>query len=188
MKMVLEPYHPSFLAAAHAWRHEEASLRYNPLLPTSREDTGRYFAQEGSNFEDLKASLSHRWFFVVGDKPVGTVSLQNISHSMGYGEIGYMVGEEFHGRGYATVGVGLFLEKLFTRSALRRVNALVHEENGASCRVLEKLGFAQEGLLREHYLIRGRPVNEIYFGLLKSDWQNARASGSRKPRNNPSKR
>jgi ribosomal-protein-alanine N-acetyltransferase len=48
--------------------------------------------------------------------------------------------------------------------------AYVHEENVASCRVLEKLGFQEEGLLREHYVINGAAANEILYGLLKREW------------------
>jgi len=47
----------------------------------------------------------------------------------------------------------------------------VHEENRASRRVLEKSGFVQEGLLREHYLINGQPVNEVLYGLLRQEWK-----------------
>jgi ribosomal-protein-alanine N-acetyltransferase len=170
MKMVLSPYHPSFLPAVHRWRNEADSQRFNPLLQVSREETGRYLEMDGCSFEKLSSAPTHRWFFLVGGKPVGTVSLQNISHMMNSAEIGYMVGEEFHGRGFATQGVSLFLDQLFARSAIRRVIALVHEENAASSRVMEKLGFTREGLLREHFIIKGAPVNEIYYGLLKNEW------------------
>jgi ribosomal-protein-alanine N-acetyltransferase len=49
----------------------------------------------------------------------------------------------------------------------------VHEENQASRRVLEKLGFQEEGLLREHYIINGTPVNEVLYALLKHEWADA---------------
>ena len=58
---------------------------------------------------------------------------------------------------------------------LRKLPAYVHDKNLASCKVLQKLGFTQEGLLREHYLINGVPENELLFGLLKREWKQVAA-------------
>lgn len=171
MKLTLSKLRPEHHDAIYQWRGEPASQRHNPLLPLSREETGRALADEGSSFKDLRLHAKHRWVWILRGQPVGTVSLQNISHFMGSAEIGYMVGEEYHGQGIATAGLRLFLRELFARTELRRVIALVHEENRASCRVLEKLGFEQEGLLRDHFIIQGQPVNEIYFALLRKDWE-----------------
>jgi ribosomal-protein-alanine N-acetyltransferase len=46
----------------------------------------------------------------------------------------------------------------------------VHEENLPSRKLLENVGFHQEGILREHYLVNGKPANEIIFGLLRRDF------------------
>jgi ribosomal-protein-alanine N-acetyltransferase len=67
--------------------------------------------------------------------------------------------------------VNLLVEKCFCESPLRKLLAYVHDKNAASCRVLEKAGFAREGMLREHYLINGVPENEILFGLLRHEWE-----------------
>jgi len=90
---------------------------------------------------------------------------------MNYGEIGYGIAPEHHNHGVATQAVGLLIRKCFTESPLRRLLAYVHDENIASIRVLQKLGFTQEGILREHYIINGTPVNELLFGLLKHEWK-----------------
>jgi RimJ/RimL family protein N-acetyltransferase len=39
--------------------------------------------------------------------------------------------------------------------------------------VLENLGFLQQGLLRDYYIINVNAENEILYGLLKSDWEAA---------------
>ena len=171
MKLSLSKLRPEHIDAIHSWRGEAASQRHNPLIPLTLEETRKFLSEEGSSFANLRLHAKHRWVWILRGKPVGTVSLQNISHMMGSAEIGYMVGEEFQGQGIATAGLRIFLRELFARTEIRRVIALVHEENTASCRVLEKLGFQQEGLLREHFIIQGQPVNEIYFALLRKDWE-----------------
>ena len=69
----------------------------------------------------------------------------------------------------ASSGLKLFIEKIFTETALRKIIAYVAEDNFASRRVLEKVGFIQEGLLREHYVINGEPTNEVFYGMLRAD-------------------
>ena len=62
---------------------------------------------------------------------------------------------------------------------LRKLLAMVHVDNIASCRLLERLGFQREGLLREHYLIEGEPVDEVLYGLLRPDFGPARCPNKR---------
>ena len=71
-------------------------------------------------------------------------------------EVGYGVDAKAWGQGVGT-------------AAIRKLIAFVHEDNIASRRLLEKAGFVQEGLLREHYLVNGIPADEAVYGLLRSD-------------------
>ena len=154
-----------------AWRDEARTVRHNPLTPTTREAAGRLLLTEGADLSDLKTFENYRWFIEADGDVVGSVSIKNISHMMNYAEIGYGVAESHQGRGIATSAVLELTRKAFTESTLRKLIAYVYDENHASCRVLEKLGFQREGFLREHYIINGRPENEILFGLLKHRWR-----------------
>ena len=60
-------------------------------------------------------------------------------------------------------------QRTFSESPLRKLIAYVHEDNAASRKVLEKAGYEAEGLLREHYLINGMPVNEVIYGVLRRE-------------------
>lgn len=169
----LLPYEPAFLPRFIEWRNQPLSVRHNPLKAMTQDEIAKMLDTEGKELSDLKKFESYRWFVAADEEVVGSVSLKNVSHSMGYGEIGYGFAESHHGKGIATAAVRLLVEKIFRETNLRRLVAYVHEENIASCRVLEKLGFQEEGLLREHYLILGNPVNEILYGLLKHEWTSA---------------
>jgi ribosomal-protein-alanine N-acetyltransferase len=137
----------------------------------SRAAISRMLESEGSDLSDLKKYSNYRWFVECDGIVVGSVSLKNISHMMNYAEIGYGIGEHHQRQGMATVAVQLLVEMAFSESSLRKLLAYVHEKNVASCRVLQKLGFTQEGLLREHYIINGAAENEFLFGLLKHEWK-----------------
>jgi len=166
----LLPYQSSFLNAFIAWRNERLSVQHNPLKSMSRDEIVAMLESEGSSLMDLTKYASYRWFITLASEVVGSVSLKNISHSMGYAEIGYGIGEQYQGKGIATAAVARLVSRIFRETSLRKLTALVHDENRGSRRVLEKLGFRPEGLLREHYLINGSPVDEVFYGLLKQEW------------------
>ena len=155
------------------WRDQPLSLRHNPLKEMSVDDIARMLESEGADITNLRKFATYRWFIALGNQDnevVGTVALKNISHSMGYAEIGYGIAETHHDKGIATAAVKLLVKKVFSETTLRKLIALVHVENLPSCRVLEKLGFRREGLLREHYIIAGQPVDEVFYSLLKNEW------------------
>jgi len=81
-----------------------------------------------------------------------------------------MVGQSYHGKGIATSALKLWTSMIFEQTPIRKLTASVAEQNIASIRVLEKVGYKKEGLLREHYLIQNNPVNEVIFGLLRNEW------------------
>jgi RimJ/RimL family protein N-acetyltransferase len=178
----LLPYQRSFLEPFIEWRNQPLSVRHNPLNPMTADQIAKMLATEGSDLGDLKKHESYRWFIALESHLVGSVSLKNISHSMAYAEIGYGVAQAHHRRGIATAAVGLLMRKVFTETALRKLMAFVHDKNQASRRVLEKLGFRKEGLLLEHYLINGRPENEILYSLLKREWRPGDLRAASSPR------
>lgn len=127
VKVQLIPYRPEFLDRYIAWRDEAASVRHNPLLPTSRDETERLRLAEGSDLSDLKKFENYRWFIdidnEIGGEVVGSVTIKNISHTMGCAEIGYGVTETHYGRGVATAAVAALIDKAFTESPLRKLIA-----------------------------------------------------------------
>jgi RimJ/RimL family protein N-acetyltransferase len=166
----LLPYRDSFLGPFIEWRNQPLSVRHNPLKEMTKAEIAKMLESEGSNLRDLKKYEAYRWFVGLDEDVVGSVSLKNISHSMGYTEIGYGIAQKHQRRGIATAAVRLLVDKVFSETALRKLIAFVHDKNQPSRRVLEKLGFRQEGLLREHYVINGKPVDEILYSVLKREW------------------
>ena len=167
----LVPYQSAFLEPFIEWRNQRLSVRHNPLKAMTNGEIAKMLESEGSDLADLKKHEGYRWFVFRKDEVVGTVSLKNISHAMGYAEIGYGIAETHHNQGIATAAVRLLVKKVFSETGLRKLMAFVHDKNQPSRRVLEKLGFQQEGLLREHYIINGHAEHEILYCLLKHDWQ-----------------
>ncbi|MFT3738248.1 MAG: GNAT family protein [Breznakibacter sp.] len=85
-------------------------------------------------------------------------------------EIGYWLGEQYWGKGIATVAVGLLVDYLFNNFDVHRVYAEVFGYNQASCRVLVKNRFVQEAVLRECIYKNGKFHDNLVFALRRGDW------------------
>lgn len=83
-------------------------------------------------------------------------------------EIGYWLGAPFRGQGIATNAVQVLSNWLFeTRPALVRIEAVVHSNNPASARVLEKAGFEREGYARKHTIKNGELIDVILMARIR---------------------
>lgn len=87
-------------------------------------------------------------------------------------EIGYgLIQEADRRKGYMTEAIREVLNYGFTVMNLNRVEALIAPGNIASLKVIESMGFKQEGILREHYFTNNRLEDSVLFALLKSEFR-----------------
>lgn len=86
----------------------------------------------------------------------GQLTVGNVSHgALRSAWIGYWVSSEVTGAGVATGALALGLDHCFGPVGLHRVEATVRPENAASRRVLTKVGFREEGLLKRYLNVDG---------------------------------
>jgi [ribosomal protein S5]-alanine N-acetyltransferase len=85
-------------------------------------------------------------------------------------EIGYELAREHWGQGIMPKAVAAMLQFGFERMGLHSVEAQIEPHNQGSRRVLEKLGFVQEGYFRENFFVDGTFTDTAVFSLLKADW------------------
>lgn len=86
----------------------------------------------------------------------GQLTVGNVTHgSLKSAWIGYWVSSEITGGGVATGALALGVDHCFGPVNLHRVEATVRPENAASRKVLGKVGFREEGLLRRYLNVDG---------------------------------
>jgi RimJ/RimL family protein N-acetyltransferase len=98
----------------------------------------------------------------------GGAALHHVDRERGQAEIGYWLFEHARGRGRATRTARFLAEHGFS-IALERIEARVDVGNSASERVLERAGFAREGILRSLPTRRGGRVDQTVFSLLPGE-------------------
>lgn len=105
------------------------------------------------------------------DQLIGTSAVFALDRTQGRAEIGYSLHRDAQGKGLASEALRLILRHLFDELQLRRVEADADPRNTASCRLLERLGFIREGLLRERWHVNGETCDTTFYGLLRRDFK-----------------
>lgn len=100
----------------------------------------------------------------IAGRAVGTVSVRvgdgDFARS---GELGYWIGEPYWGNGIVTEAVGSFVPNAMAHLRLIRVFAYSLVGNVGSIRVLEKCGFAREGLTRSSVYKDGKAYDRFLY-------------------------
>ena len=81
--------------------------------------------------------------------PIGYVCVDVPYRELGVGEIAYLLGEKFWGKGYATEAVRAVVAFMFQKEGLHLIEAKYNENNTASAKLLKRLHFTKEGVLRD---------------------------------------
>jgi len=105
------------------------------------------------------------------DRLIGGTTLFAINREQGRAEVGYALRASHWGRGLAREALRLVLGHAFDTLMLRRIEADIDPRNAASCRLVERMGFVREGLLRGRWEVGGEVSDSALYGLLATDWR-----------------
>lgn len=84
--------------------------------------------------------------------------------------LGWILARRWQGQGIAAEAAGALLGHCFTALNTHRVEAHIEPDNIASQRLAERLGFRQEGLMRDWLFVAGQPRDILLYALLRPDW------------------
>ncbi|MBR3143154.1 MAG: GNAT family N-acetyltransferase [Clostridiales bacterium] len=101
---------------------------------------------------------------------IGHCGFFDIDRTNSCAEISYCIKRELWGHGIMTEAVDAMLRFGFEDYGLNRIVAKVIKDNAGSIKVLQKLGFVQEGLLRESLYKNGQYHDLISFSVLRSEY------------------
>jgi len=104
-------------------------------------------------------------------KIIGTCGFNFWNKQYSSSPLGYDLLPSYWNKGIITEAVKEILRFGFEEMKLNRVQAITFPENVASTRVLEKLGFQNEGTLREWGYFKGRFQDVYCHSLLRREWK-----------------
>jgi [ribosomal protein S5]-alanine N-acetyltransferase len=137
--------------------------------PFKSEHARAWIAEHGQ----ADSSSLHRYFAVIlrsEDALVGVVALRDIDQEHSQAELSFWIGRAYWGRGLASEAAAAALRFGFEELDLNRVTAYHMVRNAASKRVLTRLGFQGEGLLRQRVKKWGVFEDVLAYALLRAEY------------------
>jgi RimJ/RimL family protein N-acetyltransferase len=99
---------------------------------------------------------------------VGASGLHRLDWSVPRFEIGYWCRQRFQGQGYVSEAVRAIIALAFGQLAAERVEIRCDPDNARSIRIPERLGFALEGRLRNHFrAVDGQVRDTLVYSLIE---------------------
>lgn len=141
---------------------------------TSREDAVAWLARNAAMHAEGKA---RRWAIVEkgSERRIGDCMLFNFDAGSSRAELGFVIGRRDWGKGLMREAAQALIATGFEALGLRRIEAFADPRNVGSDRLLRRLGFAHEGLLRQRSVMKGEVKDSNVYGLLRAEWAQARA-------------
>ncbi len=102
---------------------------------------------------------------------IGWTGFVSIDPDRQTGIFGYLLHRNYWGKGYATEAARGVIHWGFTQLNLHRIVAECAVENGASTRILEKLGMRREAHFRKNIMKAGQWQDTCLYALLKEEWR-----------------
>ncbi|MGH7178924.1 MAG: GNAT family N-acetyltransferase [Tepidisphaeraceae bacterium] len=108
-------------------------------------------------------------------KHIGNVVLDRIDAHLHTARLSIYIGEvSARGSGAGMTAVFLAAETGFGEMKLNKIWLTVHEHNAPAIAAYGRVGFIVEGVLRDEFMLDGKPIAALYMGLLRADFERIR--------------
>jgi RimJ/RimL family protein N-acetyltransferase len=167
----LRGFRDADLAGLYALHSDPQVMRYWSFPAWTELDQARGYFARALAARDPERMLC--WVIAAreDDRLIGTATLFAIDRAQGRAEVGYALESAHWGRGYAQEALRLVLRHAFEGLGLRRLEADIDPRNRGSCKLVERLGFVREGLLRERWQVGDEISDSALYGLLAHQWR-----------------
>jgi|tagenome__1003787_1003787.scaffolds.fasta_scaffold20952701_3 ribosomal-protein-alanine N-acetyltransferase len=166
-RLTLRPLNISDAPALFEARNDPEVMRYWDWPPQATvDDVSRIIADHGKAI----ARGNVLWWAIalspdglaIGECDISEIDLHNRR-----AEIGFLFRQASWGKGYAKEAMKCIIAHAFGPLDLERLSARIHAGNARARRLLEKLGFSYEGMLRGYVLRERLRIDCQMLGLLR---------------------
>lgn len=155
---------------------DEVTEHYDCFSFTEMSQAHDWVANIISAYEHL-GSQGFRWAICLQENPaklIGSCGFHSVNPEFRSCDIGYELHPDFWGQGFATEAVAAIIQYSLSHNfpvSINRVAATTDVVSPKSISVLSKLGFKEEGILREYGYWKERFHDVRLFSLLRADWK-----------------
>lgn len=156
--------------STYSYQGDRKLTKYMMFLPDESLESTREFI-EGIE-EEHQGENPRRFEFVIflGDEHIGGISVykENDNGEI-VGELGWIMREEYQGKGYITEAAVAVMDFTFNQLGLGKIIAHCDARNKASARVMEKLGMTLEHKGTRQYSKTGEVAQELKYSIRKNN-------------------
>ncbi|MBS4537281.1 GNAT family N-acetyltransferase [Clostridium sp. D2Q-11] len=135
---------------------------------TSYEDTKKFIEITMKQFASNEGFQAGIWY---KGEIAGVIGYHKVDWSNKSTSIGYWLGEKYVGKGIMTKACRAFIDYALIDLNLNRVEIRCAEYNQKSRAIPERLGFIEEGMIRDAEWLYDHSVNHIVYGVLANEWK-----------------
>ncbi|HSK13730.1 MAG TPA: GNAT family protein [Phnomibacter sp.] len=109
------------------------------------------------------------WGICFRDRPdelLGACGFNNWSQKHNHAEIGYWLLPPYQRKGIMSEAIPAIMQHAYNEMHLHRITAIVEPENIGSIWLLEKMGFAQEGLFKDAEYKNGKYIDILQYAII----------------------
>ena len=164
-RIILREIEEDDLNSIVEWRNDPAILRwlfsYSPLNKTKQRKWYEKYLDDDT-----------QQTFIIEVKeekiPIGTVGLTSIDYKNQRAELGVLIGDEsWQNKGIGKEALGLLIKFAFDEMNIRKIKAIVFEENIPAIRLYKSCGFVEEGVLKKEVYKNGEFKSVMVMALFK---------------------
>ena len=121
--------------------------------------------QQLNNQEGLALGIFYK------QRIIGGIGMHHWDHNLKKAQLGYWISKEFEGKGIIHNCLKRFIDFLFDKVQLNKVEIHFIKQNDRSAHVAQRLGCQTEGIIRESFWHNGKLEDIIITGLLRKEWK-----------------
>jgi len=146
-------------------KNREYLAQWLPWLPSVQtvQDSKKFIQEAQSNWAQQATLELGIWR---GEELLGCIGLHELNRMHDKTSIGYWLGAEFQGQGVMTQAVEALVAYSFGELEFHRVEIRAAADNMASRAIPERLGFLQEGVLRQSERVGERYLDTVVYGKI----------------------
>ncbi len=151
----------------HKWVNNPIVRKYLSVeVPESLEVIKKEWFPDYRDYKNIWFEIWHKEDQI----PIGMVGLIRINYIYRNAEIGIYIGEtEYWGKGIGTEVVNLMLDYAFNTLNIHKIVVGVNANNTQSLKMFKKIGFVEEGHLKDMEFINGEWTDFKWLSIFKKD-------------------
>lgn len=171
-RLILRNARPADATAYHKLWNTPSVQKFNVMNPPTLERAMEAVERDSGSARVLYIQLKD------GAQMIGQIQFDDdeLRYDTGSCNVSYSLMEEYAGNGYMTEALAAAIGYAFDTLGVQMVASRVFRENAKSHRVLEKLGFVKEGVLRRAVKgLDGTVFDDVVYSMTRQDYEAQRA-------------